>query len=145
MANNVVNILLVEDNSVDAEAIERAFGEAKIANPIYVAHDGIDGLALLRGEGVPPIPRPYLILLDLNMPRMNGFEFLTQLREDEQLKTSIVFVLTSSDDDRDKAAAYDKQIAGYMVKSRAGEDFVDLIQLLDHYWRIVEFPPETSS
>ena len=142
MTDNDVNILLVEDHAIDAEAIERAFRDARIANPIYVARDGVEALAALRGDGAKPIPRPYLILLDLNMPRMNGIEFLRELREDEQLKSSIVFVLTSSDDDRDKSAAYKRQIAGYMVKSRAGEDFMDLIKLLDHYWRVIEFPPE---
>lgn len=142
MASNRVTVFLVEDDQVDAEAIQRAFKKAGIANPIEVATDGVSALERLRGEnGAKPVPRPYVILLDLNMPRMNGIEFLEALRSDETLRSSIAFVLTTSDDDRDKLAAYDKQVAGYMVKAKAGEDFVHLIGMLDNYWRVVEMPP----
>lgn len=139
-----VEILLVEDDSIDAEAITRAFRKAKVANPIVLAKDGQEALEILRGEGETSIGRPFLVILDLNMPRMNGLEFLHELRTDEALRSSIVFVLTTSDDDADKCAAYAEVIAGYMVKSRAGKDFVNLIELLDHYWRVVEFPPEVA-
>lgn len=141
MTSQTVQILLVEDNPIDAEAIRRAFCEARIANVFTTARDGSEALNILRGHGVEKIKQPYLILLDLNMPGMNGFEFLSQIRADEELKSCVVFVLTSSDDDRDKSAAYNQQVAGYMVKSEAGKDFLKLIKLLDHYWRIVEFPP----
>lgn len=141
MTSQPVHILLVEDNPIDAEAIQRGFRKARVANPFTVAHDGSEALNLLRGSGVDPIPRPYLILLDLNMPGMNGLEFLEKIRHDDDLKSSVIFVLTSSDDDRDMAAAYDHQVAGYMLKSKAGEEFVQLVAMLSHYWRIVEFPP----
>lgn len=136
-----VRILLVEDDDLDVMAIRRALSKARIANPIVVASDGIEAFEILRGEnGHSPLPRPYLILLDLNMPRMNGIEFLTELRSDPQLRDSIVFVLTTSDADTDVMRAYDNLIAGYMVKGKAGDDFFELIGMLDHYWRVIEFP-----
>jgi len=145
MSDNTVNILLVEDDELDAEAIDRAFKKVRIGNPIHVVRDGLAALEKLRGQGgADPMPHPYLILLDLNLPRMNGIEFLAALRDDEALRDSIVFVLSSSDDDRDKLAAYEKHVAGYVVKSKAGEDFMNLIGMLDHYWRIVEFPPPSD-
>ncbi|QDU10870.1 response regulator [Gimesia aquarii] len=142
MPGNTVTILLVEDDEVDAEAIDRAFKKARIANPIILAKDGIEAIEILRGsKSQLKLENPFLILLDLNMPRMNGIEFLEEIRSDESLNKSIVFVLTTSEDDRDILTAYDKHVAGYMVKSRAGEDFLELINMLEHYWRIIEFPP----
>ena len=144
--DKTLTILLVEDDDLDAEAVRRAFKRQRIANPIVVVQDGIAALNKLRGtDGVEPISRPFLILLDLNMPRMNGIEFLQQLRQDENLHDSVVFVLTTSDADRDKVAAYEQHIAGYMVKSHVGEQFVSLVNMVDHYWRYVEFPPERFS
>lgn len=143
LLGKMVNILLVEDDEIDATAIQRAFRKKKIANPIVVAEDGVEAFEVLRGEnGHSGLPRPYLILLDLNLPRMNGIEFLQELRKDPQLNDSIVFVLTTSDDDRDKVAAYEQHIAGYIVKSKAGDDFVHLMELLNGYWRYIDFPPE---
>ena len=129
----------MEDNLVDVEGIQRAFAEQRIANPIHVARDGVEALELLRSEAK-PFPRPYLILLDLNMPRMNGLEFLRTIRSDEQLKSSIVFVLTTSRADEDMVASYELNVAGYVVKSDVGQGFVNLISMLDHYWRVVELP-----
>jgi CheY-like chemotaxis protein len=138
-----IHILLVEDDEVDAEAIVRAFRKQKIANPVTIVSDGIEALEVLRGTGENErLPRPYLILLDINMPRMNGIEFLQVLRQDQELERSIVFMLTTSNRDEDKLAAYDEQIAGYLVKARAGEEFADVINMLNSYWRVVEFPPE---
>ena len=139
---SAVHILLVEDDAVDAEAIRRAFRRERIANEITVVSDGIAALEALRGEnGRDPIPHPYVILLDINMPRMNGIEFLGELRRDPQLKRSIVFVLTTSESDEDKMAAYDQFVAGYILKSRAGHGFVEMTKLLRNYWRVVELPP----
>lgn len=144
MTNATVTILLVEDDDIDAEAIRRAFKKARIANPVVVARDGIDALHILRGtDDKARLEVPFLILLDLNMPRMNGSEFLEELRSDEELNQSIVFVLTTSDDDRDILNAYDNHVAGYIVKSRAGDDFLEMIGMLEHYWRIIEFPPDS--
>jgi len=142
MSGRTVNVLLVEDNVIEQEAVRRAFKREHIGNPIITAVDGIEALALLRGGrgGVESLPRPYLILLDLNMPRMNGLEFLTELRADPDLRDSIVFVLTTSRSDEDRVASYNLNVAGYIVKSDVGAGFVRLLGLLDHYWRIVEFP-----
>lgn len=145
MSGNTVRILLVDDNDVDVEAVQRAFTRSRIANPIVVARDGLDALDVLRGtNGRAPVPRPYLVLLDLSMPRMNGVEFLDALRADPALRDTIVFVLTTSSSDEDKVASYNHNVAGYIVKSEVGEGFVRLISLLDHFWRIVEFPPSES-
>lgn len=146
METQPVNILVVDDDDVDAEGLARALKAAKIVNPICRARDGIEAFDVLRGtNGNEPIPSPFLILLDLNMPRMNGIEFLEVLRGDEQLHRTVVFMLTTSQAERDKLAAYDHHVAGYVAKSRAGNDFTKLIELLDHYWRIVEFPVEKAA
>lgn len=143
---DTVQILLVEDDDIDAEAVERAFRKQRIANPIRRVVNGAEALACLRGETAESkIEWPFLILLDLNMPKMNGIEFLQEMRADEKLRTSIVFVLTTSDADADKIKAYDLNIAGYIVKSRVGEDFVNLVSMIDHYWRYVEFPPDPAT
>lgn len=141
-----VQVLLVDDDDIDAEAIRRAFKKARIANPLYHVPHGLAALQRLRGEdGKPPLERPFIVLLDLNMPRMSGLEFLEAIRSSTDLNDSVVFVLTTSDDDRDKVAAYEQNVAGYMVKSKAGEDFIKLIGMLDHYWRVIEMPPPKRS
>tara|TARA_R110002012_G_scaffold81537_2_gene206380 strand:+ start:803 stop:1231 length:429 start_codon:yes stop_codon:yes gene_type:complete len=132
-----VTILLVEDDDVDAKSVKRAFQKLKIINPIVRAKDGVIALELLK-EGT--VSKPYIMLLDLNMPRMGGLELLTELRKDEDLKNSIVFVLTTSKDDEDKLAAYDQNIAGYIVKEKLQHGFDELVKLLNHYWRLVELP-----
>lgn len=143
MTGQVVNVLLVEDDEVDSEAIVRSFQKNNFANPITIVTNGEDALKVLRGEGIyDRIPAPYLILLDINMPRMNGLEFLKIIRQDPELKSSIVFVLTTSDSDRDKLAAYQEQVAGYLLKQRSGANFAELVRMLDSYWQVVEFPPE---
>ncbi len=141
MSSQTVQILLVDDNDVDVEGVLRAFTQKRIANPVTVARDGVEALHVLRGINQPPLPRPFLVLLDLAMPRMNGIEFLDVIRQDPELKDAIVFVLTTSASDEDKVASYNHNVAGYIVKKEVGEGFVRLISLLDHYWRVVEFPP----
>jgi len=136
-----VTVLLVEDNEVDIEAVQRAFQQQRIANPIRVARNGVEALELLRKPAPAGIARPFLILLDLNLPRMDGHEFLAELRADPRLQDSIVFVLTTSKSDEDKIKSYDLHVAGYLVKSQVGPGFLNLVDLLDRYWRIVEFPP----
>ena len=145
MLDHPFHILLVEDDDVDAEVVIRAFRRNAINNAFTIVPNGIDALNTLRGaEGLPRLPRPFVILLDINMPRMNGIEFLHALRQDVALKRSIVFVLTTSNSDEDKMAAYDEQIAGYLLKSQAGDDFMNVIRLLDSYQAAVEFPPEVA-
>lgn len=141
MSRREVTVLVVEDNVVDREAIKRAFDKHRIANPMVFAADGLEALQILRGTGDrPTLSRPYLILLDLNLPRMGGIELLRELRADPELRDTIVFVLTTSKRDQDRVDSYDLNVAGYIVKSDVGAGFINLIMLLDHYWRIVEFP-----
>lgn len=136
----MVKILLVEDDDIDAEAVRRGFAKARVSTPIYRASNGLQALEQLRSPTSPLKNSPYIILLDLKMPQMNGLEFLDAIRKDQRLHKSIVFVLTTSNDSQDRTAAYDRFVAGYITKSKAGVDFLDLIRMLDHYWRIVELP-----
>ena len=136
-----LNILLVEDDDGDAKAVQRAFQKAKIANPILRAVDGLEALDILKGSnGKAKLPPPYMLLVDLNMPRMSGIQFVKALREDDELRHSIAFILTTSKREEDKTAAYDLNVAGYIVKATAGQDFLNLVSLVDCYWRIVEMP-----
>ena len=136
-----VTFLLVEDDDVDVMCMKRAFKELKIANPMVVTRNGLEGLAALRGEdGFEKIQKPFIILLDLNMPKMNGIEFLDAIREDPEFTTAVVFVLTTSKHDRDRVSAYERHVAGYVVKANAMQTFVEAMDMLDHYWRVVELP-----
>jgi CheY-like chemotaxis protein len=140
---NKVQLLHVEDDDLCLMGLNRAFKAAKIANPVSFAHDGIDALEMLRGtNGRPRLPRPFLVLLDLNMPRMDGIEFLKELRKDDDLKKSIVFIMSTSDTDEDKVNAYELGVAGYILKSNPAGAFLEATALLDTYWRVVEFPAD---
>ena len=130
-----VNILVVEDDEIDVMALLRAFKKLKIANPVTVAKDGIEGW-----EAIQALPRPYLLILDINMPRMSGIELLEKIRASEKFHDSIVFILTTSTDDQDKFEAYNLNIAGYMLKSDMGASFIRAIEMVEQYWKVVEFP-----
>ncbi|WP_437812522.1 response regulator [Sorangium sp. So ce1078] len=138
MDGKILNIILVEDDTVDVMNVRRAFERGKITNPLWVAGDGVEGLDLLRGTQVPRDRR--LVLLDLNMPRMNGIEFLRELRSDATLRATPVVVLTTSNDDRDKVDAYDLNVAGYLLKPVTFLSFVELMTALNRYWTLVEMP-----
>lgn len=141
MTGMTVTVLLVEDDKVDRMAVKRSFRDLRIANPVIEASNGIEALERLRGEnGYEPVPAPYLILLDLNMPRMGGIEFLEVLRSDPSLHRSVVFVMTTSAAEEDRIKAYDKNVAGYVLKHCAGQSFLESISMLEHYWRVVQFP-----
>ena len=111
MMQKLVNILLVEDDEVDVMNVKRAFSKNNIKNDLYVAGNGVEALEMLRGSIV-PLPR--IIILDINMPKMNGIEFLKELRMDENLKNISVFVMTTSNEDSDKINAYNLNVAGYI-------------------------------
>jgi CheY-like chemotaxis protein len=133
--NKVVTILLVEDDEVDVKALHWAFDKLKIANPVLVARDGVAALEML-----PQISRPYLVITDINMPRMNGIELLRKIRVTPEYRDSIVFVLTTSNDEQDKIDAYNLNVAGYMLKSDMGTSFSRAIALIENYWKVIEFP-----
>lgn len=138
---NPLTILVVDDDEVDQEAVRRAILAARINCPIVTASDGIEALSLLRGgQGRGPITMPYLILLDLNMPRMDGFEFLRELRQDPIHGAALVFVLTTSSRDQDMIRSYDYHVAGYVTKAAAAADISLLAKLIDAYRRLVAFP-----
>ncbi|WP_437991046.1 response regulator [Sorangium sp. So ce145] len=134
----LLNILLVEDDEVDVMNVRRAFKRNNISNPLWVAGNGVEALEMLR-SGVVPAERR-LILLDLNMPKMNGIEFLRELRADPELGATSVVVLTTSNDDRDKVGAYNLNVAGYLLKPVTFLSFVELMAALNKYWRLVELP-----
>jgi CheY-like chemotaxis protein len=143
VTSETVSIMIVDDDEIDVRAIQRGLVQQRIVNPVFVASDGLQGLEMLRGEqGHPKIPLPALIVLDLNMPRMTGLEFLEALRADSELANSIVFILTSSNADEDKIAAYKHHIAGYVVKADAGVSFLKAVQMVQKYVLCVQFPPE---
>lgn len=130
-------MLIVDDDDIDAKALERSLRKMKLLNPVYRARDGQEALDMLRSGAV---PRPFIILLDLNMPRMGGLEFLDIIRSDAGLTGSVVFVFTTSKSDEDLTAAYRSHVAGYILKQRLDGGFLDVVSLIEHYWRIVELP-----
>lgn len=136
--DRLINILLVEDDAIDVKNVERALRKNNVANPLFVASNGIEALEMLRSGAVPGTRR--LVLLDLNMPKMNGIEFLQELRKDPALATITVVVLTTSNDDRDKVAAYDHHVAGYLLKPVTFTSFVEVMAALNKYWSLVELP-----
>jgi CheY-like chemotaxis protein len=139
--SKLLNILLVDDDDIDVMNVDRAFKRNNIMNPLYIARDGIEALEMLRAEGAGAIPRERrLILLDLNMPRMNGLEFLRAIRDDHDLRHLTVIVLTTSDDERDKVEAYNLNVAGYIVKPVTFIAFVEAMAALNKYWSINELP-----
>jgi len=132
-------ILLVDDDEVDVRTVRRAFRRQGRAQQLLVARNGVEALARLRtwsGSSNGPL----LILLDLNMPQMNGFEFLDQLRADPDLKRHVVFVLSTSEEVRDIRSAYDRCAAGYMMKSEIGKNPKILTELLSSYLGAVHLP-----
>jgi CheY-like chemotaxis protein len=133
-----LNILLVEDDAVDVMNVRRAFDKSHIMNPLFVAGDGVEALEKLRSGEIPRGRR--LVLLDLNLPRMNGIEFLRELRKDPELLPTSVVVLTTSNDERDKVEAYNLNVAGYLLKPVAFDSFCELMVALNKFWTLVELP-----
>ena len=136
-------ILVVDDDVVDVRAMKRSLLGQGVTNPVVVARDGLEALRSLRGDaeaGQAPLKAPYVVLLDLNMPRMDGVEFLEELRSDPVLKETIVFVLSTSDSPSDRAAAYRYHVAGYLLKTSKQRDFGDVAALLARYVSTVRLP-----
>ena len=136
-----LNILLVEDDKVDIMNVQRAFKKNNILNPLFIASNGLEALELLRGrDGRASIIPSYrrLILLDLNMPKMGGIEFLQQLRTDPILQSIPVVILTTSDQDCDRTDAYKLNVAGYILKPVTFANFVEMMYVLNRYWTFSE-------
>lgn len=137
MDTRELHILLVDDDEVDVMNVQRAFERNRMTNPMHIAGNGLEALAKLRDGS---IPRRRLILLDLNMPRMNGIEFLRELRADPALHSTSVVVLTTSNEERDKVEAYELNVAGYLLKPVTFGNFIDVMAALNKYWTLVEMP-----
>lgn len=137
MDERELHVLLVDDDEVDVMNVRRAFERSHLTNPVHVACDGIEALQKLRDGTIGP---RRIVLLDLNMPRMNGLEFLTALRADPELQPTCVVVLTTSNEDRDKVEAYRKNVAGYLVKPVTFANFVEMMATVNKYWTLVELP-----
>lgn len=136
----LVNILVVEDDEVDVLNIKRAFRKNNVKNNVSYASDGLEAWQMLRGDGREKLtPTPKIVLLDINMPKMNGLELLEKIRTDEKLSSMSVFILTTSDDDTDKWKAHKLNVAGYIVKPINFEKFVGAVSILNQYWSLSEF------
>lgn len=138
LVSRPINLLLVDDDDVDAMNLQRALDRGKISTVLYRAVDGVEALAMLRDGRVPRERR--LVLLDINMPRMNGIELLRELRADPELQLTPVVALTTSNDDRDRVEAYRLNVAGYLLKPVTFTAFVEMMTALSRYWTLVEMP-----
>ena len=140
----LIDILLVEDDEGDVLLTKKALTNGKIYNTLSVAKDGVEALAFLRKEGEHSgAPRPDLILLDLNMPRMDGRETLAQIKQDENLRSIPVVVLTTSDSDQDILQSYDLQANCYITKPVDLKQFTSVVRAIKDFWfTIVKLPPQ---
>ncbi len=141
-----LNFLVVDDNHHDIEKLERAFRSLHICNPVHRAGSGYEAFDILRGRnGKAKLCQPHVILLDWNMPSMNGREFLAELRRDDALKSAVVFVMTTSDHHLDIDAAYEYNVAGYIVKPITREQMLNTVIALNTYWRLCRFPGSSDA
>jgi len=130
-------ILLVEDDQVDAMTVKRALKELHVTNPLTHVENGEEALDHLRN---PASERPCIVLLDLNMPRMGGIEFLQVIKHDEVLRVVPVVVLTTSDEQQDKVESFSLGVAGYMAKPVDYHQFVEVMRSINTYWTLSEMP-----
>lgn len=137
-----VNFMLVDDDEIDIQDMRRTFQKNKIANPLHVATNGQDALNKLLGKnGEKKLhPTPKIIILDINMPKMNGIEFMKNIRSNRKLRSLLIFVLTTSNNEQDKIDAYNLNVAGYIVKPLELTDFIETVSSLSHYWSLLKFP-----
>ena len=139
-----IPILLVEDDQVDVMTVQRAFKRNNIINPLSIVPNGREALALLRHQEAyadqQKFPTPGIILLDLNMPVMNGIECLRALKADEQLRKIPVIVLTTSKEECDRVDSFKLSVAGYIIKPMEFEKFVEAVKVLNLYWTLSELP-----
>ena len=132
-------VLLVEDDTIDAMTVRRAFKDLNLTNPLAHALNGEEALAYLEDQ---ENERPCVILLDLNMPKMNGIEFLKIVKADPALKRIPVVVLTTSNEERDIVESFRTSVAGYIVKPVDYREFVEAMRTVDLYWTLSELPDD---
>ncbi len=141
-----IEILLVEDNPGDVLLTREAFQEASIRNNLSVAEDGEQALRFLKREGeYAGAPRPDIILLDLNMPRMSGHEMLNVLKQDRELRAIPVVILTTSDHEQDIIRSYEQYANCYICKPTGFEDFFSVVRSVENFWlNTAQLPPHTE-
>jgi CheY-like chemotaxis protein len=142
---NPINILLVEDNEPDVVLTQEAFREAKISNALYVVEDGVEAIDFIRRQGKhADVPRPDLILLDLNLPRKDGREVLQEIKSDPALASIPVVILTTSDDEKDIVRAYTSHANCYIVKPVDFLQFMNIVRTIEGFWLTVVRLPECA-
>lgn len=138
---HLFKVLLVDDDDGDAKTVRKAFQKLGLQNALIHARDALEALDYLKGKnGKNRLPRPCVLLVDLNMPSLTGLELVSIIRSDDDLKTLIIFILTTSDLKEDKLAAYRFNVAGYIVKQTENDNFASLAGLLERYCKIVHLP-----
>jgi CheY-like chemotaxis protein len=137
MMKSKKNILLVEDDRIDVMTVKRALKDINVTNKLDVVNNGEEALKFLRDKNN---DQPCIILLDLNMPRMNGIEFLRIAKQDDNIKRIPVVVLTTSKEEQDKVQSFDLGVAGYMAKPVDYQQFVNVIKTINLYWTLSELP-----
>jgi CheY-like chemotaxis protein len=145
MQSSDVSVLLVDDDEVDRRSLIRALRKHGMTNEFVEAGDGLAALELIRNHGPQELRWPYIILLDINMPRMDGLQFLAEVRSDEELQHLVVLVLTSSDDERDLTAAYQHSIAGYILKATPRTGLYQVAALVDAMSETITFPQRVGT
>lgn len=137
------SILQIDDDSVDAMMVKQVFKKIEMPFELIQASDGQEALDMLKGENgkEKPDPLPSIILLDVNMPRMNGHEFLDALRADPNLRSILVYMMTTSSSDKDIRSAYEMNIAGYLTKPVDLDQVMNTFKTLKNYWEVISFPP----
>ncbi|WP_371195505.1 response regulator [Glaciecola sp. SC05] len=137
MTSNCPTLFVIDDDDVDFKLLKHEFTKRKVTNEIIRAKDGVDALEKLA-LGV--VQKPFVILLDLNMPRMGGMEFLSELRKHEEYEDAVVFILSTSSDINDIQASYEKHVAGYFLKDDAEKGIERVVDVLGGYFQIVMLP-----
>ena len=142
MGEKKITLLHIEDDSVDKMVVERVLKKMEIISVVHHAENGEDAINKLKGiNGEEKLsPAPQVILLDINMPKMNGLEFLKELRNDPELKHISVYMVTTSNDESDVAGAYEYNVAGYILKPVDIAHFEGTFKLITDFWRLCEFP-----
>ncbi len=139
----IIEILVVEDNPGDVRLTQEALKECKIANNLHIARDGAEALAFLKKEGkYKDVPRPDVIILDLNLPKVDGREVLSEIKHDDKLKRIPVVILTSSEAEEDILKTYDLHANCYIKKPMDMDQFIEIVQSIGNFWfSIVKLPP----